>query len=42
MERLKALFRQTEFHALLFCGSLLLALFGGVVVLLAVQRRTRL
>jgi hypothetical protein len=24
MERLKALFRQTEFHALLFCGSLLL------------------
>jgi hypothetical protein len=24
MERLKALFRQTEFHVLLFCGSLLL------------------
>jgi len=24
MERLKALFRQSEFHALLFCGSLLL------------------
>jgi hypothetical protein len=24
MDRLKALFRQSEFHALLFCGSLLL------------------
>ncbi len=24
MERLKALFRQSEFHALLFCGSLLM------------------